>query len=214
MQLAFQNVIPIPLEEINHAETSFWISGTMAFQKGNTYDIVASSGKGKTTILDILFGRRQDYNGTYTIDGQKTESLSLKTWSELRIRHLSYVFQGLRLFRHLTGMQNIELKNKLTNHLSTEEILHYANQLQIVDQLNKKAGLMSFGQQQRLAIIRAIAQPFDWLLLDEPFSHIDPKTSARAAKLIEDSCKERGAGLIITRLNKENYIHATHQIVL
>lgn len=214
MLLSFNGVIPDPLAEVNQTVDSFWNTGDYDFEQGIVYEVTAPSGKGKTTLLDILFGRRNDFIGQYSIDGKHTGSLTINDWSVIRTHKISYVFQGLRLFKHLTGMENIDLKNKLTNHLQTDEIVELAYKLNIENQLNKKAGLMSFGQQQRLSIIRALAQPFNWLLLDEPFSHIDPETSALAAQIIVEACKKHKAGCIITRLNKEKHITPDTQIIL
>ncbi|PLX14716.1 MAG: hypothetical protein C0599_18340 [Salinivirgaceae bacterium] len=127
---------------------------------------------------------------------------------------MSYVFQGLRLFKHLTGWQNLELKNRLVRTIDKELIFDYAKRLQIAEQLDKKAGLMSYGQQQRLAIIRSFAQPFEWLLLDEPFSHLDKETSGIASELIHSVCKERNAGVIVTKLNEETFLEGSTQIIL
>jgi ABC-type lipoprotein export system ATPase subunit len=199
---------------MEHHAQSFWNSGTLEFQQGEVYEIIAPSGKGKTTLLDILFGKRKDFDGSYTMNGTATNKLPLQQWAAIRREHVSYVFQGLRLFKHLTGWENIAIKNRLTGYLSESDILLFAEKLAIADQLHKKAGLMSFGQQQRLALIRALAQPFSWLLLDEPFSHIDRETAHEAAKLITSTCKERGAGCIVTRLGSESYISANYQIIL
>lgn len=214
MHLLFNGVVPEPLAEIQHATDSFWNSGTGVFEQGLVYEIVAPSGKGKTTLLDIIFGRRKDFTGKYFIDETPAEKLTLNQWATIRTHQISYVFQGLRLFKHLTGLENIELKNNLTKHLQRDEIIELAHELNIGDQLHKKAGLMSFGQQQRLSIIRALSQPFEWLLLDEPFSHIDPETSLLAAEIISRTCKKHNAGCIITRLSKEKYIEPDKQIIL
>jgi putative ABC transport system ATP-binding protein len=214
MELSLSNVLPYPLKEMEHHSKSFWNAGTLQFQQGEVYEIIAPSGRGKTTLLDILFGKRKDFDGSYAINGSTTNKLPLKQWAALRRAHISYVFQGLRLFKHLTGVENIALKNRLTGCLSDNDITSMAGKLAIADQLHKKAGLMSFGQQQRLALIRALAQPFDWLLLDEPFSHIDRETAEVAADLITSVCREKGAGCIVTRLGNESFITADHQIVL
>lgn len=214
MELGFSAVLPHPLEEMSHAENSFWHHGSHVFKSGKNYEIIAPSGKGKTTMLDIIFGRRRDFSGQYTIDGIPSAKVNLNHWANYRSRHLSYVFQGLRLFRHLTGKQNIDIKNRLTQTLSNDRIKTLAQILDIENQLDKKAGLMSYGQQQRLAIIRAMAQPFEWLLLDEPFSHLDPATARKAAELIAGECENRSANFIITRLSDESYLSAQEQIVL
>ncbi len=214
MQLQFSGLLPNPLAEMQHSANSFWQSGDAVLQPPHSYEVIAPSGKGKTTILDIIFGRRSDYAGLYKINGENAAQIPLNRWAALRIENFSYVFQGLRLFNQLTGYENIEIKNRLTNTLTYNDIKSFAKTLGIENQLQKKAGLMSYGQQQRLAIIRAFAQPYNWLLLDEPFSHLDPQTAEVTAGLITEICKKRKAGIIVTRLTQENIIKTHEQIVL
>jgi putative ABC transport system ATP-binding protein len=214
MQIRLSHVLPEPLEGMQYVQNSLWHHGDFVFEQSKTYEIVASSGKGKTTLLDIIFGRRNDYKGQLLIDEVDVSHFSLNQWANVRSTQLSYVFQGLRLFKHLTGWQNIELKNRLSGTIDKSTIIELADKLSIADQLEKKAGLMSYGQQQRLAIIRAFAQPFEWLLLDEPFSHLDKDTSLIAAQLIQQLCEERNAGLIVTKLNEEAFLTGSTQIIL
>ncbi|MEA3462965.1 MAG: ATP-binding cassette domain-containing protein, partial [Bacteroidota bacterium] len=83
-----------------------------------------------------------------------------------------------------------------------ERIMEMAMMLGIDPFLNRKAGILSFGQQQRVAIIRALCQPFDFLLADECFSHMDRDNSLTAYQLIRAECEARSAGLILTSLNE------------
>lgn len=214
MQIRLSHVLPLPLEGMQYVQYSLWHQGDFVFEKPNAYEIVASSGKGKTTLLDMIFGRRKDYKGNVLINDKNLTDFSLNDWAKIRSEQISYVFQGLRLFKHLSGWQNIELKNRLVRTIDKSTIFDMADKLGIADQLDKKAGLMSYGQQQRLAIIRAFAQPFEWFLLDEPFSHLDKETSVIAAQLIQQICKERNAGLIVTKLNEEAYLTGSTQIIL
>lgn len=214
MLLTFSEVLPVPLRGMQFSHESFWHSGTIHFEPAKNYEIIATSGKGKTSLLDILFGRRHDYYGQYSIDGQSAEHISLSGWADMRRLHLSYVFQGLRLFRHLTGWENITMNNRLTQYLSAQQIETYAQKLDIAAHLSKKAGHLSYGQQQRLALIRALAQPFDRLLLDEPFSHLDQALAHTAAQLITEECTQRNASFIVTRLSDESYLKVDQKIVL
>ncbi len=75
-----------------------------------------------------------------------------------------------------------------------KEILSFFEQLGIADKINVKAGKLSFGQQQRVAFIRALCQPFDFLFLDEPISHLDDDNSRIMGELIIAEAKAQGAG--------------------
>ena len=74
--------------------------------------------------------------------------------------------------------------------------------LGIGDKTNSLIGRMSFGQQQRVAMIRALVQPFDFILADEPISHLDDRNAAIMGKIMMDEAKSQGAGVIVTSIGK------------
>ena len=96
----------------------------------------------------------------------------------------------------------MQLKNNLTGHKKKKEILSLFEKLGISDKLNVKAGKLSFGQQQRVAFIRAFCQPFDFLFLDEPISHLDDENSRIMGEIIIDEAGKQGAGVIATSIGK------------
>lgn len=106
--------------------------------------------------------------------------------------------QELRLFAELTGRQNIAMNPE--NDRDEALIEKLALRLEILPLLDKPCGLLSRGQQQRVALIRALVRPFDWLLLDEPFSHLDEINAKKALDCITEIANERGAGMIVTSL--------------
>ena len=89
-----------------------------------------------------------------------------------------------------------------------------AKQLGVFDLLKKPCGTLSFGQRQRIAIIRALCQPFDFLLLDEPFSHLDEANIKAASQLIKNECEAQGSSFILVSLGEEYYFDYTHKIIL
>ena len=101
----------------------------------------------------------------------------------------------------MTALENIELKNSITGHYSSVQIEEMASELGIQPFLNRKAGILSFGQQQRVAILRALCQPFNFLLADECFSHIDSQNREIAFQLLQRECNHQGAAMILTSLN-------------
>ena len=119
----------------------------------------------------------------------------------------------MKLFGNLTALENIELKRLLSPGFRTSDsIQEMASLLGIDGILHQPAAICSYGEQQRIAIIRALMQPFNWLIMDEPFSHLDDANIQKAASLIASECKARGAGLIITDLEADN--HFNYQRVL
>lgn len=179
-----------------------WEAEALLLEQGKSYVVEAASGRGKTSLLSVMYGIRTDYRGEVYLDDRNIKSLTWKEWSALRKKNLSIIFQGLELFDDLSTLENIELKNRITAYLNKEKIEELAFELGMEPYLHRKAGILSFGQQQRVAIIRALAQPFDFLLADECFSHMDKENTLKAYQLIQHECEIRKAGLILTSLNE------------
>jgi len=148
------------------------------------------------------------------LDDSDISTFSASEWSQLRKSRLSYIFQGLELFDELSALDNILLKNSITNQKTEKEIREMAGKLGIEDFLGRKSGILSFGQQQRVAIIRALCQPFDFLLADECFSHMDRENSHIAFKVIQEECKVRNAGMILSSLNSNGEIDTDKKLMI
>lgn len=162
----------------------------------------AESGKGKSTFCSYLLGYRHDYTGELYFDDHLASRLRVADWVAIRQSHVSHLFQELRLFPELTAMENVEIKNKLTGFKTPEEIADWFERLGIADKRDAKIGLMSFGQQQRVALMRSLAQPFDFILADEPISHLDDHNSKVMGDLLMEEARKQGAGVIITSIGK------------
>ena len=202
MIFRFEQMIPLPLLEQDTSGSEVWEAEALVLEKGKSYVIEAPSGRGKTSLLSVMYGIRTDYRGEVFLDNSNLKSYSWKDWSELRKKRLSMIFQGLELFDDLSTLENIQLKNRITGHVSDERIEELAFALNMEAYLHRKAGILSFGQQQRVAIMRALTQPFDFLLADECFSHMDKENTLKAYELIRQECEIRKAGLILTSLNE------------
>ena len=211
--ITLSNVIPIPLKEQNIGSSEVWKTELQIPDKQKIF-LSAPSGKGKTTFQLMLYGIRKDYEGIVKMNGEDISTFDLNKWSDIRQNKLSIIFQDLRLFPDLTAMENIELKNNLTNHKTKEQILQMAESLGVADFLKKKAGILSYGQRQRMAIIRAMCQPFELLLMDEPFSHLDKANIEKACELINSETKQNGAGYIIASLGDRYSLEYDHTIQL
>ena len=214
MTIRLEKMIPYPLLEQETSGSGIWEADSVLFERENIYIVEAPSGRGKTSLLSVIYGIRKDYRGTVYLDHDNISELNFRQWSSIRKEKLSYIFQGLELFENLTALENIELKNSITHFKSSNEIEAMAGILDIKDFLHRKTGILSFGQQQRVAILRALCQPFEMLLADECFSHIDRENSINAYNLILEECKSQNAGLILTSLNGTEVMKADMRIKL
>ena len=199
--IKFSKVIPEIFLLRDDLHSDIW-EQDVTFEKGGLYLLEANSGKGKSTFCSYILGYRNDYNGQVLFDGADTRSLKVADWVDIRTRHLSYLFQELRLFPELTAFENVEIKNKLTGFKTRKQIIKWFDMLGIGDKVDAKIGHMSFGQQQRVAMLRALVQPFDFILADEPISHLDDTNSNIMGELMMSEAKAQGAGVIVTSIGK------------
>lgn len=174
----------------------------LLFNKGKRYLIEAASGTGKSSLCSYIYGYRRDYQGIINFDERNIRSLSVNEWVDIRKHSLSMLFQELRIFPELTALENVLLKNRLTNYKKKKEILALFEAIGIADKTNERAGKLSFGQQQRVAFIRSLCQPFDFIFLDEPISHLDDENGAIMSRLLMEEAEHQGAGVIVTSIGK------------
>ena len=181
----------------NGIQSEVWLQN-ITLERGKRYLISAESGTGKSSMCSYIYGYRQDYSGMIAFDGKDIHSLSVDQWCDIRQRHIAYLPQDMRLFGELTALENVELKNRLTGFKSNEEIRRLFEIMGIADKQDSLASKLSIGQQQRVAIIRTLCQPCDFILLDEPVSHLDEDNNRIVAELIAQEAAHQGAGVIAT----------------
>lgn len=174
----------------------------ITFNKGKRYLIEAASGTGKSSLCSYVYGYRHDYQGIINFDERNIRSISVNEWVEIRKHSISILFQELRIFPELTALENVQLKNRLTNFKKKKEILALFDTLGIADKVDTKAGKLSFGQQQRVAFIRSLCQPFDFIFLDEPISHLDDENGAIMSRMLTEEAEHQEAGIIVTSIGR------------
>lgn len=199
--ITLTNVLPHVFVARTDLKSEVW-QQDVKFEKNKLYLVEAMSGTGKSTLCSYILGYRHDYTGKVMFDATDTKSISVSEWVNIRQRNISHLFQELRLFPELTALENVMIKNNLTNFKPVDEIKDWFERLGIGDKLNAKVGRMSFGQQQRVAMMRALVQPFDFILADEPISHLDDTNSAIMADIMMTEAKRQGAGVIVTSIGK------------
>ena len=185
----------------------------VTFERGKLYLAEADRGTGKSSLCSFIYGYRQDYQGIITFDGQNIRNFKTRDWTRLRRNNLSLMWQELRLFPELTAMENVMIKNRLTGFKYRKQILEWFDALGISDKVDTKVGIMSYGQQQRVALMRALAQPIDFLFVDEPISHLDDGNARQMADVMMEEATRQGAGVVVTSIGKHvdmNYDKILH----
>ena len=200
--ITLQRVLPDAFaDDPPPGKSGVWLRET-TFRKGEYTLVEAASGTGKSSLCSYVYGYRNDYQGIINFDERNIRSLSVNDWIDIRKHSLSILFQELRIFPELTAIENIQLKNRLTNFKKRKEVLTLFEAIGIADKVNEKAGKLSFGQQQRVAFIRSLCQPFDFIFLDEPISHLDDENGTIMGRLLTEEASRQGAGIIVTSIGK------------
>lgn len=200
-KIELRGVVPHVFDTDDSRETmersEVWAS-ELIFRRGARYMVEAPSGTGKSSLCSFIFGLRTDYRGEILFDGEDSHGLDINGWCGLRRNNLAYLPQEAGLFPEITVMENIMLKNRLTGHRTPDQVMEMLASMDMAWKADSPARLLSIGQQQRVALVRALCQPFDFLLADEPVSHLDEINNRRAAALIDREIMANCAGVIIT----------------
>lgn len=199
--IRLKQIIPHVFQDRSELRSEVW-NQIVEFKKGEFYMLEAVSGAGKSSLCSYIYGYRNDYQGTIAFDHQDIRMLKIDDWVKVRKSSLSILFQELRLFPELTTWENIKLKNALTHYRYEHELEEWFDRLGIADKRNAKVETLSWGQQQRVAFIRALCQPFDFIFLDEPISHMDEENVRIMSQILRDEVRKHGAGLILTSIGK------------
>jgi ABC-type lipoprotein export system ATPase subunit len=213
MNITLNKIMPFPLASIQHGTESIW--GSEVFlEHGKKIMLNAASGKGKSTFTHTIFGLRTDFEGQLLYDQDDIRKYTPDDWTRIRREKISVVFQDLQLFHNLSVRENLLLKNSLCDVYSESELKNFLEELGIGNKWNDSCGILSMGQQQRVAIIRSLCQPFDWLILDEPFSHLDKVNSAICLRLINQRCDQLKAGFVLTSLGESYDFNYDQELIL
>ncbi|MGV3630797.1 MAG: ATP-binding cassette domain-containing protein [Bacteroidota bacterium] len=205
--------MPFPLASIQHSEASIW-GRDIFLEQGKKIMLNAASGKGKSTFTHTIFGLRTDYEGKLLYGNDDIRNYKPDDWTKIRREKISVVFQDLQLFHNLSVRENLQLKNSLCDVYSETELKNFLAEVGIENKWNDKCGILSMGQQQRVAIIRALCQPFEWLILDEPFSHLDKVNSTICLRIINERCDQLKAGFVLTTLGDTYDFNYDQELIL
>ena len=172
----------------------------LSLEKAEEMLLVGGSGSGKSTLLSLIAGLSQPDTGRILIDDQNICELTGADRDRFRGKSIGMIFQTFNLLEGFTARENIELALLFSGTPASEH-------RQRTDTLLDRLGIgrhdalpseLSVGQQQRVAVARAIAPRPTLVLADEPTASLDPENAAKAVELIRESCREDGAALLCT----------------
>ena len=168
--------------------------------------IQGRSGAGKSTLLRIVGLLEKTDRGELHLFGQAIKALSEKQCAKLRLEKIGFVFQSLNLIPHITAMENIEVPlwlKKVTPAKRKERALELLNNFGLKSLADRFPHQMSLGEQQRVAVLRALANEPALILADEPTAHLDEDNAEILFDLLKRLNKEFGTSILMTTTNIE-----------
>ena len=155
------------------------------------------SGSGKTTFLHLLAGVLSPLSGEILIDGNRLDLLKEGQRDRLRAGLIGYVFQSFNLLTGFTCLENLILAMSLTGSPKIERARSMLDAVGLADRANFFPGQLSIGQQQRVAVARALVNEPKLVLADEPTGNLDPGNTDRVLSLLCALCREWGSSLLV-----------------
>jgi ABC-type lipoprotein export system ATPase subunit len=202
--LRLQGLMPDTLPEVFGQDSEVWNSD-FTIKAGEHVLVSAASGKGKSTLIAILYGLKSNYKGDFFLNGISSRLLGSSDWSQWRSNDISIVFQDLRLFSQLSVADNLRLKGNLCENglFDLEEAKSMCSELGVLPYWDRPCGTLSYGERQRVAIVRSLIQEAGLVLMDEPFSHLDRDNADKALEIVLRKTTARNAALLITSLGQD-----------
>lgn len=166
---------------------------SLSIEQGEFIAIIGKSGSGKSSLLNIIGFLDKDFDGEYTFDGHPTRKLNEKKLEQLRLQNIGYIFQQYNLINEYNICENIEIPlayRNIAKKVRRVEVSKLLEQVGLSDKFDKYPYELSGGEQQRIAIARAIISEPPIILADEPTGSVDVKTAEIILKLLKDLNKK------------------------
>jgi putative ABC transport system ATP-binding protein len=165
--------------------------------EGDQIALQGSSGSGKTTLLNLIAGILQADSGTIILASQRLNTLSEAARDKLRADNIGYVFQTFNLLQGYTALENILLGMMFGKGMEHDFARFLLERVGLKGRMNYYPRQLSVGQQQRVAVARALANRPNLVLADEPTGNLDLRRAHEAIELLRQVCSENGAALLL-----------------
>ena len=164
---------------------------------GQQVALRGASGTGKTTFLNCIAGILRPDQGNIELAGQNIAAASEGFRDQLRAQHIGYIFQTFNLLQGYTCLENVLLGMSFSGQANTQTAAAILKRVGLADRMDYRPGELSVGQQQRVAVARALANRPKLVLADEPTGNLDPQNAREALQLIREVCEENQAALLL-----------------
>jgi len=176
---------------------------TFSLEAGEEVAIAGSSGSGKTTFLNVLAGIQRADGGRVLFEGTDLARLSESRRDRFRAENLGYVFQSFHLLEGYTALENVLLGMLFGPGEDRAYARSLLEELGLGDRLGHRPSQLSIGQQQRVAVARALANRPRLVLADEPTGNLDPHHAGEALRMLRELCRAHGAALLVVSHDAE-----------
>jgi lipoprotein-releasing system ATP-binding protein len=179
---------------------------SLSIRRGELLTIVGPSGAGKSTLLHLLGGLDRPSGGRVLVNGEAIETLKDQELAQFRNRAIGFIFQFHHLLADFNALENVMLPQLIagrSNGEATAKATALLTSVGLAGRLTHRPGELSGGEQQRVAVARALALAPPIILADEPTGNLDTHTSDEVFGLLKGLCRERSLTLVMVTHNEK-----------
>lgn len=181
-------------------------------EQGEMVAIMGASGSGKSTLLNMIGLLDRPTSGSYILDGKEVSKLNAGEQAKVRAQKIGFIFQSFNLIPYLSALSNVELGQKYAGKVNTQAAKDALSRLGLADRIKHKPNELSGGEQQRVAVARALAKNPPIILADEPTGNLDSKSSKEIMTILANLHTEQNLTLVMIT-HDPNIAHYCQRIV-
>lgn len=188
---------------------------SIAFEEGEFTAVVGPSGSGKTTFLNMVGGLDNPTRGEVFINHTNVTTLPSRQLIDFRLRNIGFVFQSYNLIPVLTALENVEFIMLLQKRPKAERYKRATElliQVGLQEKIHKRPGELSGGEQQRVAVARALASKPRFILADEPTANLDTKSTENLLEIMENLNREEHMTFIFST-HDARVVNKAHRVI-
>jgi putative ABC transport system ATP-binding protein len=184
----------------------------LSIEKGEMVAIMGPSGSGKSTLLNMIGLLDRPSSGSYILDQREVAKLTPAEQSRVRGQKIGFIFQSFNLISYLSAIDNVELGQKYASKIDSKVAREALAKVGLTDRMNHKPSELSGGEQQRVAVARALAKNPPIILADEPTGNLDSHSSKDIMSILTSLHKEQNITLVMIT-HDPNIAHYCQRIV-
>lgn len=173
------------------------VEGSFSLQKGEHVAVTGPSGSGKSTLLHLISGILRPDSGKIFVSGVEITALKETELDQFRARQIGYVFQTFHLLESLTALENVEAAVTFAGGSNFPKARALLIEMGLEEKLSSFPEQLSVGQQQRVAVARAVVNHPPLVLADEPTANLDEPRSREVLDLLRETCRANDASLLV-----------------